>query len=110
MSATTAAAPARKRKSLPWRYRGAVAVRAFAAVVAGYLLAYASTAFLTVVLPFSRSDRVVAASLLCFAVWCYAAMHAFAAKSAWRALWTLLLAAAALYAVAWAFPGYAARP
>lgn len=110
MSTTATNAPARKRKPLPWRYRGAVAVRAFAAVVAGYLVAYAATAFLTLVLPFSRSDRVVTASLLCFAVWCYAAMHAFAAKTAWRALWTLLLAAAALYVVAWAFPGYAARP
>ncbi|WP_200956217.1 MULTISPECIES: hypothetical protein [unclassified Lysobacter] len=107
---STTAAPARKAKTVPLRHRIEVGVRAFAAVVVGYLLAYGSTAFLTVVLPFSRSDRVVAASLLCFAVWCAAAMYAFAAKSAARAVLAPLLLALALYGVALAFPEFAARP
>lgn len=107
---SASAAPARKSKALPARYRVEVGVRAFAAVVVGYLLAYGATAFLTVVLPFSRSDRVVAASLLCFAVWCAAAMYAFAAKSAARAVCLPLLLALALYGVALAFPEFAARP
>lgn len=107
----TAHAPAaRKPKTVPLRYRIDVAVRALAAVVVGYLLAYGSTAFLTLVLPFSRSDRVVTASLLCFAVWCAAAMYAFAAKSALRAVFAPLLLALALYGVTLMFLEFAARP
>ncbi|MEH6415479.1 DUF3649 domain-containing protein [Pseudomonas sp. CGJS7] len=85
---------------MSWRYRGAVAVRAFAALVLGYLLAYASTAVLSMVLPFERVDRVVAASLLSFFIWCAAAMYAFAARSAWRACWAPALATALLLAAA----------
>ncbi|MGH8083210.1 MAG: hypothetical protein ACREP7_21710 [Lysobacter sp.] len=103
-------APARKpRAKLSWRYRGAVAVRAIAASVIGYLVAYGFTAFGTLVLPFERNDRVVAASLLCFFVWCAAAMYAFAARSAWRACWVLLLWAGAMYGIAALFPEAAAR-
>lgn len=105
-----AAVPARKRKPLSWRYRGEVAARALAALVAGYLVAYGFTAFMTVVLPFSRSNRVITASLLCFFVYGLCAMYAFAAKSAWRAWWVLLLCAGALYSVAWLFPESGARP
>ena len=101
---------ARKPKAVPLRYRVEVGVRALSAVVVGYLLAYGSTAFLTLVLPFSRSDRVVTASLLCFAVWCAAAMYAFAAKSALRAVFVPLLLALALYGVTLMFPEFAARP
>lgn len=111
--APSSAAAARTRKArakLPLRYRGAVAVRAFAATVIGYLVAYGFTALGTVVLPFGRNDRVVAASLLCFFVWCAAAMYAFAARSAWRACWVLSLCAAAMYAVAAMFPEAAMRP
>ncbi|MBT2745485.1 MULTISPECIES: DUF3649 domain-containing protein [unclassified Lysobacter] len=110
-SSAGASAPARKpRAKLSWRYRGAVAVRAIAASVIGYLVAYGFTAFGTLVLPFARSDRVVAASLLCFFVWCAAAMYAFAARSAWRACWVLTLWAAAMYGIAALFPEAAARP
>lgn len=111
--ARTASAPASVRKprsQLSWRYRGAVAVRALAASVLGYLVAYGFTAFATVVLPFGRNDRVVSASLLCFFVWCAAAMYAFAARSAWRACWVLALCAGAMYGVALLFPEAAARP
>lgn len=110
-----AAAPARKpRATLSWRYRGEVAARAFAAIVVGYFFAYALTALLSLVLPFSRVNAVVTASLLSFFVWCAVAMYAFAARSAWRACWAPALAAAALL---WAaklcgalalFPGAAA--
>lgn len=103
--------PARKpRAKLSWRYRGAVAVRAIAAIVIGYLVAYGFTAFAILVLPFARVDRVITASLLCFFVWCGAAMYAFAARSAWRACWVLTLWAAAMYGVSLLFPEAAARP
>ncbi|MEI2456077.1 hypothetical protein ABU614_22065 [Lysobacter firmicutimachus] len=112
-------APPRARKPRPalsWRYRGAVAARAFAAIVIGYFFAYASTALLSVALPFPRVDRVVAASLLSFFVWCGVAMYAFAARSAWRACWApalataVLLWAAKLCGAAALFPGSAVPP
>ncbi len=107
-AAPATARPPRTGVSL--RYRAAVAARAFAAVVLGYAVAYGSTAFLTVVLPFARNDRVIAASLACFFVWCAVAMYAFAARSAWRALAFPALWAGALYGVALLFPEAAARP
>ncbi|UZW62332.1 hypothetical protein [Lysobacter enzymogenes] len=95
------AAPARKpRAPLSWRYRGEVAARAFAAIVLGYLFAYALTAVLSLTLPFSRVDNVIAASLLSFFVWCAVAMYAFATRSAWRACWAPALGAALLLGVA----------
>jgi len=109
-TASASAVPRKPRPALSWGYRGGVALRALAAIVIGYLVAYGFTAFGTVVLPFDRNDRVVAASLLCFFVWCAAAMYAFAARSAWRACWVLALWAGAMYAVAWLFPEAAARP
>lgn len=109
--APAASAPVRKpRRTLSWRYRGEVAVRAFAAVVIGYAVAYASTAFLTLVLPLGRNDRVVTASLLCFFVWCGVAVYAFAARTPWRACWAPALWAIALYGIAASFPELGARP
>jgi len=112
-----AAAPARKpRAALSWRYRGEVAVRAFAAIVLGYFCAYGFAAFFSMALPFSRVDSVIAASLLSFFVWCAAAMYAFAARSAWRACWApaasaaLLLGAAKLCGAVALFPGAAPGP
>ena len=72
----------RKRRGVsPW----IAAARTLAALLAGYWVAWGSTAFLTLALPMSRANRVTTASLLCFAVWTAAAMYAFAARSAWRA-------------------------
>lgn len=98
------------RRPLSLRYRLAVASRALAALFAGYFVAHGSTAFLTLVLPFDRANRVVTASLLCFAVWCAAALYAFAARSAWRAWWVLALTGGALLATALATGDFAARP
>ncbi|WP_454831587.1 DUF3649 domain-containing protein [Pseudoxanthomonas wuyuanensis] len=98
------------KKSRPDRgYRWGVASRAFSALLGGYFVAWGSTAFLILVLPMSRVDRVVTASLLCFAVWCAAAIYAFVARSAWRAWWVLLAVGGALNAVAYLFAGHAAR-
>ena len=85
-------------------------LRTLAALVAGYWVAWGSTAFLTLALPMSRANRATTASLLCFAVWTAAAMYAFAARSTWRAWWTLTLAGAALYAPALLFADAAMRP
>ncbi len=101
------------RTTLPpagWRGRVAVATRVAAALLAGYFLAHAATAFLTLVLPLAKADRVIFASLLSFAVWTAAAVYALAARSAWRA-WALpLLAGVALLGITLLFPEMAARP
>lgn len=101
-----------ERRSRPrgGRHRLAVASRVAAALFAGYFLAHGATAFLTLVLPFARVDRVIAASLLSFAVWCAAAVYVFAARTAWRAWWVTLLAGAALLATTFVFPELASRP
>ncbi|WP_407297097.1 DUF3649 domain-containing protein [Stutzerimonas zhaodongensis] len=83
-----------------------LAGRITAALFGGYALAFGVTAFLSVYLPLGRADRVVTASLLCFAVWVAAAIYTFAARSALRAwLWlgalTVLLCLAAYLPVEW---------
>ncbi|WP_203224996.1 hypothetical protein [Novilysobacter arseniciresistens] len=93
-----------------WRVRMAVAARVAAALFAGYFLAHAATAFLTLALPLAKADRVIFASLLSFVVWTVAAIHAFAAPSAWRAWWLPLLAGGVLLGITLLFPGTAARP
>jgi hypothetical protein len=109
INAASVASP-RPARVPSWRYRLDVAARVGAALVAGYFLAHATTAFLTLVLPFARVDRVIAASLLSFAVWCAAAVYVFAARSAWRAWWAPMLAGMLLLGVTLVFPELAARP
>ena len=77
--------------------------RGLAALVGGYLLAFGFTAFFSVYLPFSRPDRVVVASLLCFAAWVAAAIYAFAARSP-RLAWLLLTGSAAVLCLAGYLP------
>jgi hypothetical protein len=73
-----------------------LAGRVSAALLGGYALAFGFTAFFSVYLPMPRPDRVVTASLLCFAVWVAAVIYAFAAKSALHA-WLLIAGLAALF-------------
>jgi len=76
-----------------------LAGRISAALLGGYALAYGFTAFFSVYLPMPRPDRVVTASLLCFAVWVAAAIYAFAARSATRA-WVLFAGLVAICCLA----------
>lgn len=90
--------------------RWSIAARVLAAVGGGYALAYGFTAFFTVYLPLARPDRVVFASLLCFAVWVAAALYAFAAKSVAR-LWLLLISLTTVMCLAAFLPSaLGARP
>lgn len=93
-----------------WRRPAGVASRVAAAVFAGYFLAHASAAFLTLAMPLDRADRVIFASLLSFAVWAAAAIYVFATPSAWRAWWAPGLAGAVLLGITLLFPDQAARP
>lgn len=81
-----------------------MASRILAAIVGGYALAYGSTAFLSVYLPLARPDRVVFASLLCFAVWTAAAIYAFAARSTRRS-WLWLIGLTTVLCLAAFLPG-----
>ncbi|MCP8463265.1 DUF3649 domain-containing protein [Pseudomonas sp. ZM23] len=89
---------------------GAVAARIVSAVLGGYALAYAATAFLSVYLPMSRPDRVSLASLACFIVWVAAIIYAFGARSPWRAVWVPLALSVLLGVAAFLPTGYGVRP
>ena len=66
-----------------------VASRTSAAVLGGYMLAYAFTAGTASMLVagglLAKSDAVLAPSMLSFLVYLVAAIYAFAARTAWRA-------------------------
>ncbi|MFZ5655979.1 MAG: DUF3649 domain-containing protein [Pseudomonadota bacterium] len=102
--ATTMRSPERLRRA------AAVAVRTGLATIGGYWAAHAFAAGATVVLPFARPDRVTAGTLLSFLVWVFVALHAFAARSTWSAVWRTALLAAVPMAVALAFPDAGSRP
>ncbi|MFC5699156.1 DUF3649 domain-containing protein [Pseudomonas sp. GCM10022186] len=90
--------------------RWSLTARVLAAIIGGYALAYAATAFLSVHLPLMRSDRVVFASLASFAVYTTAIIYAFGARSAGRA-WLMLAGLAAVLAMAACLPGdFGVRP
>lgn len=84
--------------------------RVLAALFGGYAFAHAATAFLTLVLPFARADRVITATLLSFVVWCTVAVLAFTARTAWRAWAGIVVGSLLLYGIAAAFPDLASRP
>lgn len=101
---------AAKRTNGGGRYRAGIAVRTAAALLAGYALASASTVLLSAVLPFDRIERVFTGTLLSFAVWTGAALYAFAAKTAWRAMWVTIGLAIIMALPVLAFPGLSVRP
>lgn len=72
-----------------------IASRVLAALVGGYAVAYAVTAFLAVYLPLARPDRVVFSSLASFAVWTAVVIYVFAARSATR-VWLLIVGVTAV--------------
>ncbi|MGD9850585.1 MAG: iron transporter [Nitrospirales bacterium] len=73
-----------------------VVSRIGAATLGGYALAYACTAFLSVVLPLAKSEAVLIASMVAFVIYAAAILWAFAADSPIRA-WFVLLIPTALF-------------
>ena len=70
-------------------YRKEVSLRIFFAIGGGYLLASIASVFLSYILPLSKSDAVVTASLLSFAIFTGAVIWVFSAKrlrNAWLGL------------------------
>jgi hypothetical protein len=78
-----------------WHYRLAVASRALAAIAGSYVLSAVSTTLLATLLPQSKAEAVITATLLSFIVFCCAVLWVFAARNAWRA-WVGLLVPSAV--------------
>ncbi len=84
-----------------WARRGDIALRVVAAVPLGYATASLWAMAIARLLPGDRAEASVTASLIALAVCALAAMRAFAARSGWRAIWTLAIAAGIAAAIAW---------
>lgn len=90
---------ARLRLSAGAVYRLGVASRSVAAIVGGYVLAALVTMLLSVSLPMARSEAVMTATLLSFAIYTCAVLWAFATRSALRAWLGLAIPAAVIAAI-----------
>jgi len=84
-----------------WARRGDIGLRVVAAVPLGYATASLWAMAIARLLPGDRAEASVTASLIALALCAIAAMWAFAARSGWRALWTLLAAAGVAAAITW---------
>jgi hypothetical protein len=73
------------------RYRLAVFSRVMAALVGGYTLTTLVTACLALSLSLSRVESALTATLPAFLVLCMAVIWVFAARSAWRAWYGLMI-------------------
>jgi hypothetical protein len=79
-----------------------MALRVVAAVPLGYAVASLGAMALARLLPGDRGQAAVAATMVALALCGVNAMWAFAARSGWRAVWTLALLGGACGALAWA--------
>lgn len=75
--------------------------RVIAAVPIGYAVGSLWAMALARLLPGDRAEATVWAALVAFALCAFAAMWAFAARSGWRALWTLVLLGAVAGGITW---------
>jgi len=83
------------------RYRAAVASRALAAIVGGYVLTSSAVAAIAVYLPLASADATLTATLLSFAIYAGIVLWVFATQSAMR-VWLIMAAAAVtLKALLW---------
>lgn len=76
-------------------------LRVLAAIPLGYAAGSLWAMALARILPGDRAQVTIAATLVAFALCAFAAMWAFAARSGWRAVWTLLLIGGLGGAVTW---------
>ena len=87
-------------KKLSWQN---VTSRVAAAAVGGYGLTYTATACLTVLLPFQKTEAILTAAMLSFALYTGAILWAFAAATPKRAWLGLLVPAAVCGTIALSF-------
>lgn len=102
MSSTASSLPAKPgRPGTPLRYRLAVASRALAAIVGGYVLSALVAMAMALWLPLARAEAVITGTLASFVVYTCAVMWVFAARDAWRAWAGLAAPSAVLATVLW---------
>lgn len=92
---------ARSATANPWPKRADLLLRVIAAIPLGYAVASLWAMALARLLPGPRSEATIVATLVAFVLCAIAAMWAFAARSGWRATWTLAVASAPAAAIAW---------
>lgn len=80
------------RHGRAWRQRIDTALRIVTAIPGGYAVASLWAMALARILPGGPVQAVFAATLIAFAICAVTAMWAFAARSGWRAFWTVLAA------------------
>lgn len=79
----------------------AISLQALAAIFGGYLLASASTLFLSAILPFSKTEAVITASLFSFVVYPLAIIWVYAKQDVKRAWLGMIVPSVFLIAMAW---------
>jgi hypothetical protein len=84
-----------------WRRAIDNALRLIAALPVGYAVASLWAMALARILPGDPAAAVIIGTLIAFALCAFAAMWAYAARSGWRALWTLLVAGGVAGAITW---------
>ncbi len=84
-----------------WRRAADNALRLIAALPAGYAVASLWSMALARILPGDRAQATVASALIALLLCALAAMWAYAARSGWRALWTLVVAGGVAALIAW---------
>lgn len=89
------------KSSTAWKRRGDMLLRIVSAVPLSYAAASLWAMALARLIPGDRAEASVAATLVAFVLCAVAAMWAFAARSGWRAFYTLALLAAAAGGVTW---------
>ena len=79
----------------------AISLQALAAIFGGYLLASASTLFLSAILPLSKTEAVITASLFSFVVYPIAIIWVYARQDVKRAWLGMVVPRVILVAIAW---------
>ena len=79
----------------------AISLQALAAIFGGYLLASASTLFLSAILPLSKTEAVITASLFSFVVYPIAIIWVYVRQDVKRAWLGMVVPSVILVAIAW---------
>lgn len=82
-------------------YRLAVASRAVAAILGGYVLSALATFALAIFLPLSRAEASMTATLLSFLIYTCVVLWVFATRTAWRAWMGIVVPSLVLGALIW---------
>lgn len=90
-----------RERHILWRRLGDNALRLISALPVGYAVASLWSMALARILPGDRAQATVTAALIALVLCAGAAMWSYAARSGWRALWTLVVAGVVAGAISW---------